>query len=243
VSKAEDLFSSAKFNESNSIYLESLGKNYGTLTLGLNTTRIFNEDPKLALFTLSRYKFVAKMLSGDTSVLEIGCQEGFGARIVTQEIPNYVGIDFYKPYVSFSISNALREGVNYREHDILDGHVRDQNGHRFDSAFALDVLEHIHPSDEDLFLRNVLDSVDEYKAKLIIGMPSLESQVYASEASKKGHVNCKTASSLKHLLSNYFNHVFIFSMNDEVLHTGFHSMSHYIFALAVAPKARSRSQV
>jgi hypothetical protein len=33
------------------------------------------------------------------------------------------------------------------------------------------------------------------------------------------------------LLQEFFHNVFIFCMNDEVLHTGFHKMAHYIFAL------------
>ena len=67
-------------------------------------------------------------------------------------------------------------------------------------------------------------------------MPSLESQKYASEPSKIGHVNCKTAAQLKSLSEVYFNNVFIFSMNDEVLHTGFHPMSHYLFSLCCFKK-------
>ena len=56
---------------------------------------------------------------------------------------------------------------------------------------------------------------------LIIGTPSLESQAYASPPSKAGHINCKSGDELKALLSSYFHNVFLFSMNDEVVHTGF----------------------
>ena len=59
---------------------------------------------------------------------------------------------------------------------------------------------------------------------------------YASELSKIGHVNCKTAPDLRELMSNFFNTVFIFSMNDEVVHTGFHKMAHYIFAVCCNKK-------
>ncbi|CCQ53625.1 hypothetical protein CWATWH8502_2077 [Crocosphaera watsonii WH 8502] len=69
-----------------------------------------------------------------------------------------------------------------------------------------------------------------------MGMPSLESQAYASEGSKQGHVNCKTGKDLKALMLDYFHNVFMFSMNDEVVHTGFFPMSHYLFALGVGKK-------
>ena len=70
----------------------------------------------------------------------------------------------------------------------------------------------------------------------ICGCPSLESQIYASKESKEGHVNCKTGEDLKKLMLNYFNHAFLFSMNDEVLHTGFNKMSHYNIVLSVGNK-------
>ena len=50
--------------KSKEIYQESLGEiDYGEFILGKNTTRIYNYDPKLLLFTLSRYKFVSKMFN------------------------------------------------------------------------------------------------------------------------------------------------------------------------------------
>ena len=32
-------------------------------------------------------------------------------------------------------------------------------------------------------------------------------------------------------MRRHFNNVYLFSMNDEVLHTGYKPMSHYLFAL------------
>jgi cyclopropane fatty-acyl-phospholipid synthase-like methyltransferase len=111
----------------------------------------------------------------------------------------------------------------------------DSDQEKFDSAFALDVLEHIDMSEEDRFLRNVCLSLGN-SATFICGMPSLESQAYASEASIKGHVNCKTGPQFKTFMSQYFGSVLMFSMNDEVLHTGFFPMSSCLFAVGVGSK-------
>ena len=59
----------------------------------------------------------------------------------------------------------------------------------------------------------------------------------ASAGSKAGHVNCKDAPTLKLLLSVYFHNVFMFSMNDEVVHTGFYPMAHYLLALCCGKKS------
>ena len=73
-------------------------------------------------------------------------------------------------------------------------------------------------------------------AVMILGMPSLESQAYASPGSKAGHINCKTAPDLKALMEQFFHTVFMFSMNDEVVHTGYHKMAHYILAVCSHPR-------
>ena len=71
---------------------------------------------------------------------------------------------------------------------------------------------------------------------LIVGSPSLQSQPYASEGSKLGHVNCKDGQDLKSLFEKYFENVFLFSMNDEAVHTGFHPMAHYLFVICTCKK-------
>ncbi len=71
---------------------------------------------------------------------------------------------------------------------------------------------------------------------LIVGMPSLESQVHASPQSKAGQVNYKTGTALKDLFQEYFGNVFLFSMNDEVIHTGFTPMAHYFLVLCCGKK-------
>jgi hypothetical protein len=70
----------------------------------------------------------------------------------------------------------------------------------------------------------------------LIGTPSLQSQAYASAHSRIGHDNCKDQLELKKLMQRWFHNVFVFSMNDEVVHSGFHAMSHYNFCLCCGKK-------
>ena len=204
------------------------------IMLGKCTTSSFIEDPRHLLFTLSRYKFVAKMFDGFSSVLEIGCQEGFGASLISQSCINYTGVDFYKPYIDSAKSlYANSRNTTFYHHDILSGPLNDLP---YDGVFALDVLEHIDPASEHIFMRNILPNLIAENTPLILGIPSLESQQYASKRAKLGHVNCKSKSQLKEFCKTYFHNVFMFSMNDEVLHTGFDPMSHYVIALCCSPK-------
>lgn len=208
-------------------YLASLNSS-GTpeFLLGKNTSTILRNDPKLLLFTLARYKFVAKMFDGFDSVLEVGCQEGFGASIVAAVVRRLHGIDFYSEYIDSCHRRLHLENASFTAADILDAPMPE----KYQGVFALDVLEHIEPEDENRFMCNVLRSLA-LDGVVILGMPSLESQQYASVASRAGHVNCKSGKEFRAFVQQYFSNVFMFSMNDEVLHTGFFPMSHYLLAL------------
>ena len=199
----------------------------GLETLGLMTSQGWYDDPKRLTFTLARYKFIAKMLSGADHVLEVGCADAFGTRIVVQEVRQLTAVDFDPLFVEDTNARMSdRWKFTCKTHDMLQGPVAGE----FDGMYALDVLEHILPENEERFLSNMAAPLTEHGV-MIIGMPSLESQVYASTMSKEGHVNCKTMPDLKKTMQTYFHNVFMFSMNDEVVHTGFHKMAHYLFAL------------
>jgi len=206
----------------------SLIEEMGYQKLGSMTSWAWHDDPKHLLFTLSRYKFVAKMFDGFNQVLEVGCGDGFPARIVAQSVHHLTATDFDEGLISTaqSIHASNRWNVTF---EVLNPLQSSSKG-KYDGIYALDVLEHIAPNQEFLFMNNIIKSLQP-NGSLIIGMPSLESQQYASEQSKRGHVNCKTQMQLRNFLKNWFHQVFIFSMNDEVVHTGYAKMAHYEFAL------------
>ena len=60
-------------------------KKFGNTTLGLNSNYMWNNDPKKLFISMSRYKFVAKILEEKKNVLEIG-GEPFRSRIVRQSV-------------------------------------------------------------------------------------------------------------------------------------------------------------
>lgn len=200
--------------------------------LGLMTSESWRRDPKHLLFNLARYKFVAQMLAGRDRVLEVGCGDAFGTRIVRQQVKSLTAVDFDPTFIDDAMQRRSPPWTfELLAHDLRDGPVPG----RFSAVYALDVLEHVPAAEEHQFLTAMLAPLDR-SGVAIIGIPSLESQQYASEQSRIGHVNCKTAPDLKRLLEQYFDNVFIFSMNDEVVHTGFYKMAHYIFSLCAGKR-------
>ena len=199
----------------------------GLTSLGLMTNQVWQDDPRRLLFTLSRYKFVAKMLSGRQHVLEVGCADAFGTRVVQQSVQRLTATDFDQVFVD-DVHRRMDASWLFecKQHDLLSGPFPGQ----FDAAYAMDVIEHIPKDLENVFVRNIVSSLTP-EGVLILGCPSLESQPYASPPSTAGHVNCKTGDGLRALMDSFFHNVFLFSMNDEVVHTGFAPMAHYLIAI------------
>jgi 2-polyprenyl-3-methyl-5-hydroxy-6-metoxy-1,4-benzoquinol methylase len=197
-----------------------------------NTAHLLG-DPKRVGFMFARYKFAAKMLAGCNRVLEIGCQEGFGSLVLAQAVGQLVATDFFKPHIETCLRcyEGRKVNIEFRGHDIVSGPLSES----FDGAVSLDVFEHIDPSQADAYLGNVAASLEPH-GTFVLGIPSLESQTYTTAANKEGHINCRSGEDLRKACRAHFHNVFMFGMNDEVLHTGFLPMAHYLIALCVAPR-------
>lgn len=191
--------------------------------LGMHSSYGWEVDPKRLCFTAARYKFVSKMLEGKGKVLEVGCGDAFFSRVVAQHVGSLHAVDVSRAYIGSALKNNPKDGrwkVWLNDWDILKEPL-----FGFDAVYCLDLFEHIR--EEDL----LLDNLARCAPVCIVGTPSLESQAYASEISKLEHVNCKTKQGLKEAMQRHFSQVFMFGMNDEVLHTGM--MPAYLFALGV----------
>jgi 2-polyprenyl-3-methyl-5-hydroxy-6-metoxy-1,4-benzoquinol methylase len=169
------------------------------------------------------------MLVGKKRALEVGCGDAIGTPLVLQSVEQVHGIDF-EPLVLEDARrrNAYGDRCTFSIHDMTKGAVPGP----FDAAFSLDVIEHIPPLLEAPFLANIAASLSQ-DGVLIIGTPNVTAHQYASEGSRLGHINLKSGNSLRDSLSQFFSNVFIFSMNDEVVHTGYSPMAHYLIGMGV----------
>lgn len=204
----------------------------GPTRLGVLKNWEWHADPRRFLFSMARYKFVSKMFEGRENVIELGCGDAFNARIVLQTVKKLTVADFDPLFIA-DARERMKEPWIF-ETRVLDL-LKDEIEGSFDGIYSLDVLEHIPAAREQEVLDRICRALDPNGA-LIIGMPSLESQAYASPPSKAGHINCKTMPDLNALLQTRFHNVFMFSMNDEIVHTGYHKMAHYLFGLCCGKK-------
>ena len=195
--------------------------------LGSYSSYSWTNDPKHLVFSLARYKFVSKILNGKNKVLEIGAGDGFKSKIVD---------DTVKKLDLCDVTNSSKmEYENYslnKNKYFLHDFIKEPTKNKYDAIYSLDVIEHINKKKCNSFIKNIKKSLKP-RGVLILGTPSLSSQKYASKYSKKFHVNCFDKKELHEYLDKYFANVFSFGMNDEVVHTGYDKMCHYIFAICV----------
>lgn len=204
----------------------------GGVVLGPFTSHIWRTDPRHLGFLLARYKFCAKMLQGKKEVLEVGCGDSFGTAIVLQTVDKVHGIDIESGLIEDNIKRSdYGDRCSYEVLDIASKPL----GKKFDAAFAIDVIEHVSPEDEEQFMANIQRSLKP-NGVFIMGTPNTASSQYASPYSAATHINLKDAESLHRLLASYFHNIFMFSMNDEVVHTGYQPMAHYIFGIGAGVK-------
>jgi len=145
-------------------FLLELQQKEGLQHLGLMSSQVWRDDPRRLGFVLARYKFVAKMFAGMNKVLEVGCADGFGTRVVRQEVAQVVATDFDPVFIEQNKARVERKWpVEFRVHDMMAAPLAED----FDGAYALDVIEHIPESDEQKFVGNMAASVNAWGVCLL----------------------------------------------------------------------------
>lgn len=200
------------------------------IQLGKYASYWYHRTPRRFLHSMSYYKFAAKMIGGPKKrVLDVGCNEGLGSWMLAKECGFCHGVDLDEAAIDAAQKNFSDPCISFTCEDFLE-----QAPQQWDAVTSFDVIEHIYPENSPLFLRTIAVQLKE-NGVAVIGTPSQISQEFASPVSKKGHVNIYTHEKLERELRKYFQHVFLFSANDEMVHTGFYPLAHYFIALACKP--------
>jgi 2-polyprenyl-3-methyl-5-hydroxy-6-metoxy-1,4-benzoquinol methylase len=195
--------------------------------LGQHWSYNLYNDPKRLGFVLSRYKFVARLATGGKRVLELGCSEGLGALLLGEFAAGYTGIDLDAEAIATARRNLPGERFTF-----VEGNFLGQRLGQFDTVVSLDVVEHIEKDIEHHFFEACYHNLGE-DGVCVVGTPNITAAPYASRASQLGHVNLFDGQRLRERMQAYFHNVFLFGLNDEVLHTGFTPMAHYLMAVGI----------
>jgi cyclopropane fatty-acyl-phospholipid synthase-like methyltransferase len=205
------------------------------LLLGPWTSYSLVHDPKHMAFVLARYKFAAKLLEGKDHVVEVGSGDGFGLPIMAQAVGKVTCLDWDERLLD---GNARRLAHLDNVENMLVDLNKESPDLQADAAFSIDVIEHLEPEQEHNFFQNIVGCLAP-AGVLITGTPNATAAAHASKQSQAQHINLQTLPQMKQLMERWFENVFCFGQNDEVVHTGYAPMCHYIWTVAVGRRDRT----
>lgn len=196
------------------------------IELGKFFSHMLINNPRWVLFTFARYKFASRLLGQSPllDILDLGCNEGYGTLLFTEYGHKVTGVDSDTNAIDWARSN-LGGKVKF----ISDNFLGKCYG-KFDAVVSLDVIEHI--KDTKRYFETVASNLKK-DGFCVIGTPNDTFKPYASKIAQLGHVSLFSAEKLKDTTRRYFKNVFLFGMNDEVVHTGFYPMCNYLLVLGV----------
>lgn len=206
-------------------------KNQKPIQLGKYASYWFYNTPRRMLHSLSYYKFAAKLIGKGKRVLDIGCNEGLGTYVIAKECGFARGVDFDIEAINVAKANFPEPNIEFLSGDFLTSKPEQ----KWDAIISFDVIEHIYPENAQKFWQQISAHLSP-EGIVVIGTPSLISQQFASEISKKGHVNVYTGERLEKEMRQHFTHVFPFAAHDEVVHTGYQPLAHYLIAAGCQKK-------
>ncbi len=203
---------------------------YPNLTLPPEYTYFAEKDLLRLLIRLARYKFVARLIKKTDSVLEVGSGSGLGTIFLGQHCAQVTGIEVKKTEVEEALSIPHPPSVDFVQGDLFDL----PPSRPYDVVVALDVIEHMPVEQGHDLVRAMAERIKP-TGMLVIGTPSVYSYEFQGPLSRASHVKCYDQPELVDLIEHYFGRTLAFSMNDELVHTGYHKMAWYYFVVALAP--------
>lgn len=185
----------------------------------------FANTPRRVLYSLSYYKFAAKLIGYGKKVIDIGCGEGLGTWLLAVECGQTEGIDFDQKNIEIAKKNWVKDNISFKCANFIK-----LTSKSYDAAVSIDVIEHILPKNTSKFFQKITNCLTD-QGIAIIGTPNVSAEKYSSKITRAGHVNLYSGERLKKEMLRYFSSVFLFGANDEVVHTGFLPMSQYLIAV------------
>lgn len=124
---------------------------------------MIRNDPKKMGSLLSRYKFAAKMACKTGKVLELGCGEGLGAMILSENV-HYTGVDKSSEAIEVALKNFSK--LTFLSEDFIGNKYGD-----FDAVIS------INPNTHSGFFQTVLSNLTPNGIAVVYGTEKVASEM------------------------------------------------------------------
>lgn len=190
----------------------------------------FLKNPLMATIKLARFKFPAKMISAGDDILDLGCGAGISSYFYASHTSGHVtAIDATDNLHEIS-APYRRDNLSFVKGD-LTAPPEEITKRSYDAVICVDVIEHF-PKEIGVQILETYAALLRKGGMMIIGTPNRRSAEYRSESSRRVHIHEYEPDELKEVMQSIFPRVLHFSMNDEVVHTGFANMSWFFYNIA-----------
>lgn len=158
------------------------------------------EEYLLYLRHLFAYEFARNQLHEDFHVLDIGCGEGYGTRLLSQNVLKIIGLDIDQGIIDHA---TKKNGSDKCSFERYDGEKIPYEDNIFDAVISFQVIEHVWG---DIHFVSEINRVLKKGSKLIITTPNGETRLLKGKSPwNRFHVREYTARSLHDLLSRFFS--------------------------------------
>jgi 2-polyprenyl-3-methyl-5-hydroxy-6-metoxy-1,4-benzoquinol methylase len=186
-------------------------KEAAPVALGSEMSYQYQSNPKNILSSLSYYKFAAKLIGKNKNILDIGCGEGLGTFLLAKECGFAHGIDLDSNAIKIAKQNFFDANIAFTVKEIF----KDGFSENFDAVIHFTGIEQVC-SENALKFFYFLQKAIRPHGLCIVGTPFPEK--------------------LKNMMPLFFEHVFLFSANDEVIQAGILPFASYFLAVGCGTK-------
>jgi len=205
-----------------------------SVTLGPSASDQWRNAPEHLAMVLSRYRAAAALTGNARTVLELGCGEGIGARILASGREVYHGVDYDEQAIAYAHEHVISEAVDALVFSCADVRLLAPFG-PYDAIVALDVIEHLSDLDGAHLVADSARRLAPHGV-FVVGTPSAVFDHLASEQSRAEHVHTYTHDELYFLLREHFMLVQSFGIQDTALHLGHPDARHYLLMAGIGAR-------
>ena len=205
---------------------------YPRVSLSPFASHLLDNDLLALFIKLARYKFATRLIQPNSTVVDLGCGDGLGSLFLSQHSKKTIGVDIHRASTDYCRANYNRPNLEFVRSSGEDFRAEEP----VDAVVCLDTVEHV-PQDVAPRLIGNIGRILKPSGILILGTPSIYSQPYASPNRIAQHYIEYTREKLEHLVAPFFARTLFFSMNDELVHTGFDRLAWYLLLICSSPTA------
>ena len=190
------------------------------------------EEYLLYLRHLFAYEFAKERIPEKAFVLEVGCGEGYGTKLLSQSVGKIIGLDVDKNTIAHSSVKYGAENCFFRTYDGVKIPYEDST---FDTVVSFQVIEHI---EDDANYVSEIYRVLKGNGTLILTTPNRTNRLKPGQKPwNKFHIREYYPEELEKILNNKFYDVKIWGIrgNDEVQRIEMERLKRHISIISTDP--------